>query len=354
MKRFVLAFALCAAFWADAAVMKTVRGLQSGEIGAVGAGRIASVEVVSESASGTVALSRVTDVDIFTNAYAVTVSTSSAIQVSSVVTNRFFDHFTNGVLVASYVEDASNFQFLAQSDIVTNRYFDLYVNGKLERIFEEGGTNITVNGIVLKDPLFLKSGAWRILYENLTPHISNQYTWLLVDPDGNTNATALAEWGIGYAKAKEIDFGEAGRAIERIEVVPTSSAAGGKVLYDRDPASMHNFWYLIGGDGSTNASVRAESGVGWRAHNIDFGAAGYCLERVNYVNSYATNTIISTATNGVTPVLKKRLSVTNSVVNGTCSAGRYSATPTNAWMFASDKLIFTGTATGGVLRLVVE
>lgn len=357
MKKVVLICALAAAFCAGAAQLKKVENLRAGDLGTFGSGKITSVEVVSDSASGTVALKRVAVVDIYTNAYDVTVSTSRVMEVGSVTTNRFFDHVSNGVVVATYVQDPvwTNFQFFAQSGIVTNRYFDFYVNGKLERVFEEGGTNAVKNGYHYKDPMYLKSGAWRIYYERLSPDLTSRIYWILVDPTGATNATVAAEYGIGYVGAKEIDFGEYGKAVERVEVVPTSSAAGGKIIYDRDLATYGIYWSVVDAGGATNATVRAETGVGWWAHNINFGEFGVMNERLEFINSYVTNTVISYATNSVTPVLKDSVGVTNSVVNGSCSGGYYKGAPEGGmWLFSGDHLIFEGTATGGLLRLVVE
>ena len=357
MKKVILVCALAAAFCAGAAQLKRVENLRAGDLGTFGSGKISSVEVVSESASGTVALKRVSVVDIFTNAYDVTVSTSRVMEVGSVTTNRFFDHVSNGMVVATYIQDSvlTNYRFLAQSDIVTNRYFDFYVNGRLERVFEEGGTNAVYNGYTYKDPMFLKSGAWRIYYDRLAPELTSAISWILVDPTGATNATVEAEWGVGYKGAKEIDFGTYGEAVERIEAVPTSSAAGGKVVYWRDPADWSTYWSVVDGSDATNAITLAEWGVGFWAHNVNFGEFGVMNERLEFVNHYVTNTVIAVSTNSVTPVLKKSVSVTNSVVNGSCSGGYYKGTPEGGtWLFSGDHLIFDGSATGGLLRLVIE
>jgi hypothetical protein len=222
-------------------------------------------------------------------------------------------------------------------------------------VFEEGGTNAVKNGYHYKDPMYLKSGEWRIYYERIHPELSTRHDWILVDPTGATNTTVAAEWGIGYAGAKEIDFGEHGKAIERIEVVPTSSAAGGKIVYWSDRATWERYFSVIDGSGTTNATTRSEVGVGFMAHNINFGEFGVMNERLEFINSYVTNTVISYATNSVTPVLKDSVSVTNSVVNGSCSGGYYKGAPEGGmWLFSGDHLIFEGTATGGLLRLVVE
>ena len=356
MKKVVLICALAAAFCAGAAQLKKVENLHAGDLGTFGPGKISSVEVFSDSASGTVALKRVSSVDIFTNAYDVTVSTSRVMDVSSVTTNRFFDHVSNGVVVATYVQDPvrENLRFLAQTGITTNRYFDLYVNGQLKLVFEEGGTNAVKNGYHYKDPQYLKSGAWRIYYEKLTEG-SSRYYWLLVDPTGATNATAAVEWGYDYASAKEIDFGEYGKAVERLESVPTYSADAGKIEYGRVGRTWETIWSVVDSSGVTNATAQAETGVGFHAHNVNFGEFGVMNERFGFINSYVTNTVMSYATNSVTPVLKESVIVTNSVVNGSCSGGYFKGAPDGGmWLFSGDHLIFDGTATGGLLRLVVE
>ena len=240
MKKMILVCALAAAFCAGAAQLKRVENLRAGDLGTFGPGKISSVEVVSESASGTVALKRVTAVDICTNVYGVAVLTNVAISVTSVTTNRYFDNVSNGVVVATYTQNQA-----------TNHLF----------IAEGGG--------VLK-------------YENFS-------------------------------------------------------------------------WLMLGAGGVTNARVRVEVGVGFDALNINFGELGVMNERKSFVEHCTTNVTITTATNSVTPVLKKRLSVTNSVVNGSCSGGYYKGAPEGStWLFGGDHLIFEGTATGGLLRLVIE
>ena len=339
MKKVVLICALAAAFCAGAAQLKKVENLRAGDLGTFGPGKISSVEVISENASGTVALKRVAVVDIYTNAYDVTVSTSRVMEVGSVTTNRFFDHVSNGVVVATYVQDPDldNMRFLAQTSAVTNRYFDLYVKGDLSLVFEEDGTN----------PRCLKSGDWRIYNDRLDGQM--RQSWILVDPAGVTNATVAGDYS-----AKDIDFGESGKAFERIEIVPTASASGGLVVYGFGP-TRDLLWSVVDASGATNATTRGEWGVGFWAKNVNFGEYGVLNERLGFVNSFITNNVVTVSTNAVTPVLKSAVSVTNSVVNGSCSGGYYKGAPEGGmWLFSGDHLIFEGTATGGLLRLVVE
>ena len=351
MKNWLMIAAIAGMTVVQAAVLKQVKNLTAGEI-SVGGGKLAAVEVVSEVASGTVTLSRVVPFDVYTNAVETSIVTDEVAAVSAVATNRFFDYTIDGVPQGSFVF-TSDWTFEAVSSMVTNRYFDFYVDGKLVRVFEEGGTNATYNGYTYKDPMFLKSGAWRIMYGTKAGN-PTLYWWFLVDPQGHTNAQVLAEYGIGYIGAKEIDFGAAGRAVERKEYVPTSSAAGGKLVYGRDPVDLLSWWYLIDGTGATNAQVRGETGVGFYAHSVNFGTSGLFNERFEYITTYATNTVVSVQTNSVYPVLKSHNAKTNQLCTGTCSGGSYTATPSNGWLFSGDKLLFEGTATGGTLRLVIE
>lgn len=341
MKKITMLFCCAALCVAQAAVLRQLKNLKEGELDVTGAGRIAAVEVVSPVAkSGTVTLSRVIPCDVYTNAYATSTSTSTVIEVASTVTNRFFDFYKDGEKKGQFLANEDEMRLEAVSAIETNRYFDLYVDGSLARIFEEGA-------------MLFESGDWRIMYGRRREDTSMRFWWSLVDPSGATNAIVLAEPGVGY-NAHELDFGSFGRAVERIEYTPTSSVAGGKVMYGRSPVDMVMTWWLIGADGATNAATRAEAGVGWLAHSINFGEAGLLQERVQYENSYATNTVVTVSTNSVTPVLKERAAITNELINGSCSGGYYYGAPSNTWIFVGDKLLFGGTAAGGTLRLVVE
>lgn len=347
----------CAAFaCAHGAILKQFKNVAAGEIEFTGPGRIAAADVVSPSASGSVTLSRVVTCDVFTNAYSVTVATDDVISVSSIVTNRFFDFYKDGVNAGCFVAVTigRDMYLDAVSTIETNRYFDFYVDGKLQMIFEEGGTNAVKNGFAYKDPMFLKSGDWRILYDRRPEDSSLRNWWILVDPTGATNAYVLAQTGVGY-NANEIDFGTFGRAVERIEYSPTTAVAGARVWYDRRPGdpNMRMWWMLVDASGVTNAAVLADWDA-WYAHSINFGEAGLLQERFEYERSFVTNTVVSVTTNSATPVLKEHVAVTNQLLNGSCSGGYYHGTPENAWMFVGDKLIFGGTAAGGTLRLVIE
>lgn len=70
--------------------------------------------------------------------------------------------------------------------------------------------------------------------------------------------------------------------------------------------------------------------------------------------SVSTNTTVTTATN-IYPVVKQYVSVTNTLVTGSCSSNVYNGSPaTNTYLKAQEWVIFEGTATGGFLRLVLE
>ena len=71
--------------------------------------------------------------------------------------------------------------------------------------------------------------------------------------------------------------------------------------------------------------------------------------------SLSTNVTVSATTN-VVPVLQREVAVTNAIISGgTCSGSKYSGAPaTNTYIKAHEWLIFTGTATGGFLRLIYE
>ena len=70
--------------------------------------------------------------------------------------------------------------------------------------------------------------------------------------------------------------------------------------------------------------------------------------------SISTNTTVTTSTNAW-PVVKQYVTVTNTLVSGSCSSNLYNGSPaTNTYLKAQEWLIFEGTATGGFLRLILE
>ena len=70
--------------------------------------------------------------------------------------------------------------------------------------------------------------------------------------------------------------------------------------------------------------------------------------------SISTNTTAATATN-VWPVVKEFVTVTNTLVTGSCSSNVYNGSPaTNTYLKAHEWVVFEGTATGGWLRLILE
>lgn len=85
-----------------------------------------------------------------------------------------------------------------------------------------------------------------------------------------------------------------------------------------------------------------------RVDFMPFPVQVYC----NIIASNATTTI--TATTNTWPVQSGVFAVTNEIASGTCSGGVFTNAPNNVWLGSLDTLIFTGTATGGFLRIVTE
>ena len=54
------------------------------------------------------------------------------------------------------------------------------------------------------------------------------------------------------------------------------------------------------------------------------------------------------------PVFEKSVFVTNDLASGTCSGGIFTNAPSGVYLAPGEKLLFTGTATGGHLRLILE
>ena len=71
--------------------------------------------------------------------------------------------------------------------------------------------------------------------------------------------------------------------------------------------------------------------------------------------SLSTNVTV-TATTNIWPVLQREVAVTNAIItSGSCSGSVYIGAPaTNTYLKAHEWLIFSGTATGGFLRLIYE
>ena len=62
---------------------------------------------------------------------------------------------------------------------------------------------------------------------------------------------------------------------------------------------------------------------------------------------------VSVSTN-TWPVFEKSVFVTNTIASGTCSGGIFTNAPSGVYLAPGEKLLFTGTATGGHLRLILE
>ena len=91
---------------------------------------------------------------------------------------------------------------------------------------------------------------------------------------------------------------------------------------------------------AADGSITAE---GW--------AASYPLDALL---SISTNTTVTTTTN-IYPVVKQYVTVTNTLVTGSCSSHVFTGSPaTDTYLKAHEWLEFEGTATGGFLRLVLE
>ena len=70
--------------------------------------------------------------------------------------------------------------------------------------------------------------------------------------------------------------------------------------------------------------------------------------------SVSTNVTVTATTNSWR-VLKSMVSVTNTIISGSCSGSVYSGSPaTNTYLAPHEWLVFEGTATGGWLRLILE
>jgi len=74
-----------------------------------------------------------------------------------------------------------------------------------------------------------------------------------------------------------------------------------------------------------------------------------------YIVGISTNTIVTVTTN-YTPVFEKVYSVTNAIVTGgAITNGQYGAAPASTiYLGAGDRLLFSGTAVGGWLRIITE
>ena len=98
----------------------------------------------------------------------------------------------------------------------------------------------------------------------------------------------------------------------------------------------------------------------WKdADYIDFGTGASRVEfsrnEIYNHSTFATNVVTVVTTNSVTPVKAYDLTITNQVLNGTCSGGVYHGVPSDGvWLFNGDKIVFEGTATGGAMRMVIE
>ena len=114
--------------------------------------------------------------------------------------------------------------------------------------------------------------------------------------------------------------------------------------------------------------------TGWRVHlttasqpGTGSGATAWRVWDSSYNNYYfvqkrdidhytpVTNVTKTVTINSITPVKARDLTVTNTVFSGTCSGNCLHAVPSpDVWIFKGDKFLFSGSATGGALRMVIE
>lgn len=100
-------------------------------------------------------------------------------------------------------------------------------------------------------------------------------------------------------------------------------------------------------DGNWNADYLV---YGTGANRIEFSRSAVYRD-----STFTTNAVTVVTTNSVTPVKAYDLTITNQVLNGTCTNGVYHGVPSDGvWLFNGDKIVFEGTATGGMMRMVIE
>ena len=85
-----------------------------------------------------------------------------------------------------------------------------------------------------------------------------------------------------------------------------------------------------------------------RVDFMPFPIEVYC----DIIASNATTTV--TAETNTWQVQSGVFSVTNTIASGTCSGGVFTNAPSGVWISSLDTLVFTGTATGGFLRIATE
>ena len=148
-----------------------------------------------------------------------------------------------------------------------------------------------------------------------------------------------------------------------------SSAVGGKIARVQvfspvasGTVALKSIWSA---DVYTNAvKISAATSTVWSvvysnyvSHTV-FTNTAYRLPfpSVTFSNLIASNAVTTVeVTTNTWPVYQKTVCATNAIVSGTCSGGVYSGAPaSDTWIGATDHLIFTGTATGGFLRIVTE
>lgn len=128
-------------------------------------------------------------------------------------------------------------------------------------------------------------------------------------------------------------------------------------------SSISGWWYSTEWDDETvtysTGTKCAEAGKVYDVERLSFsmadGAVAFNRKTTFDHWEYTTNVVHSVVTNSVTKHLAYDLVVTNLLIRGTCEDNCFHGTPSpDAWIFPGDKLIFTGTATGGALRIVIE
>lgn len=114
-------------------------------------------------------------------------------------------------------------------------------------------------------------------------------------------------------------------------------------------------WDAAHNDYSIGTSVEGYLTDDYVKFGTGAGAVEFSRSALYRDSTFATNVVTVVTTNSVTPVKAYDLTITNQVLNGTCSGGVYHGVPSDGvWLFTGDKIVFEGTATGGMMRMVIE
>ncbi len=110
---------------------------------------------------------------------------------------------------------------------------------------------------------------------------------------------------------------------------------------------------------ATNMTVISSNRVDAALSTNTFPAAMFLFS--TWQRAYPFNVLISTnetvsttVTTNQWPVFEKSVFVTNTLASGSCSGGIFTNAPSGIYLAPGEKLLFTGTATGGHLRLILD